>query len=105
MMKYPKNCCGLLSLNDHECDVGCSTLFLMFPALVKFFLNSFLYWLSGKVFTSAPGSTFTDMDLAPCLVSTCNVVWKEVSPSDVLSVINCPSAAYGLGRMCTIWLT
>ena len=50
----------------------------MFPALVKFFLNSFLYQLSGIVFTSVSGSTFTDMDLAPCLVSTCNVVWKEV---------------------------
>ena len=50
----------------------------MFLALVKFFLNSFLYGLSGMVLTSAPGSTFTGMDLAPCLVSTCNVVWKEV---------------------------
>ena len=77
----------------------------MFPALVKFFLNNFLYRLSGMVFTSAPGSTLTDMDLAPCLVSTCNVVWKDVCPSDALSVINCPSAAYGLGRMCVIWLT
>ena len=46
----------------------------MFPAFVKFLLNRCLYRLSGMVLTSAPGSTFTGMDLAPCLVSTCSVV-------------------------------
>ena len=41
--KNPKNCCGLLSCDDHKCEVGCNTFCLMFPALVKFFLNSFLW--------------------------------------------------------------
>ena len=40
-MKYPMNGCGLLSCNDHEWDVGRSTLFFMSPALVRFFLKSF----------------------------------------------------------------
>ena len=47
--------------------------------------NSFLYLLSGTVLISAPESILTGIGLHPCFVTICNVVWKEVCPSDAMS--------------------
>ena len=45
----------------------------------------FLYLLSGTALISAPESILTGSDLHPCLVIICNIVWKEVCPSYVVS--------------------
>ena len=44
------------------------------------------YLLRGMVFTLALGSTFTERGLQPCLLTRCNMVWKDVCPSQALSV-------------------
>ena len=52
------------------------------------------------VFTAVPGSTFTCMGFVPCLVMICRVVWKDVWPSDALSVIKWPSFSLCFGAKC-----
>ena len=73
------------------CLVGCSDFCLRLPAFVKCAGKSFLYLLNDMVFTSMPGSTLTGIDLQPCLVIICRVVWNEVCPSDDALVANLSS--------------
>ena len=54
-------------------------------------LGSFVYLLSGMVFTSTPGSNLTGIGLLPCLVIICSVVWNDVCPSDATSMGSLPS--------------
>ena len=92
-MKYPRNFCGVISCAAHLLVVGCNALLFRFPDFVTCAGNSFLYLLSGTVLTSAPESILTGIGLHPCLVTICNVVWKEVIPSDAMSA----------GRLNTVW--
>ena len=102
-MKNPRNCWGVSSWALQVCLVGCSIFCFKLPAFVKSVGNSFLYLLSGTVFTSAPGSTFTRIGLLPCLVIICKVVWNDIWPSDATSVDN---LSWGLGGLSAVrWLT
>ena len=84
-MKYPRNFCGVISCAVHMLVVGCNALLFRFPDFVTCAGNSFLYLLSGTMLISAPESTLIGIGLHPCLVIICNMVWKEVCPSDAKS--------------------
>ena len=49
------------------------------------------------VFTSMQGLTLTRIDLLPCLVIICTVLWNDVCPSEATSVANLSS-----GLECTV---
>ena len=57
-MKYPKNCWGVSSCTAYVCLVGCNAFCFKLPAFVKCAEKSFLYLVTGMVFTSAPGVYF-----------------------------------------------
>ena len=80
-MENPRNCCGMLSSAVHMCFVGWIVFCFRFPAFLKCAGNSFLYLLSGIVFTSVPGSTLTGIGLLPCLVIIWSVIWNDECPS------------------------
>ena len=87
-MKYPKIVWRALSSDDHV-RVGCRAFCFRIPALVKYKGTSSWYLLRGIVLKSAPGSIFMGK------VITCNVVWKEMFPSDAISVMRLPSLSLG----------
>ena len=90
-MKNPRNYCGVLSCAVQECLVGCNDFCFKLHTFAKFAWKSFLYLLSGKVFTYVPGSTLTGIGLLPCLVIIWSVVWNGVCPYHATSVGSLPS--------------
>ena len=100
VMMYPKNFCGLLCATQ-VCVVGCNAFLWRLPDFMKCAGNSFLYLLSGMVWNFASGSILARSDLLPCFIIICSIVWKEVCPSDVVSVRSLPS---WLGVLKVMWL-
>ena len=79
---------SLPSCGDHGVLVFLSEFTFRVPLLWKCWGNMDLYLLSGMISASAPGSTFTDSGLQPCLVMSCKVMWNDQWPSGALSVYN-----------------
>ena len=91
MVKNPRNCWGMPLWDDQVHAVGSRAVFSRVLALVKFLMKILWYWLKGMVLTDVLGSTLMWRGLLPLHVTIWKVVWNDVWPSEVVSVISLPS--------------
>ena len=78
MVKNPMNLCDVPSWGDQVALDFLREFALSVPLVLKWWGNSDLYLLRGRMFASAPGSTLTLRDLQPCFIMSCRVVWNDL---------------------------